>query len=641
MDFTNPGKNKYAYMLEGFDTGWVEGASRRATYTNLDPGSYRFLVRGSNNEGYWSEAPLVVSLEVVPPYWKTMWFKAVLGLAGLGAAYAFFSIRLNALKIRRRQLEETVASQTASLRVEIEERVRAETELRQSQQSFRAIFLYSPVAVAISSARDQGIIQVNEAFCALSGYPAEHLLGRTSTELGLWQDTGKRQELFDEILDKRVVLNREVEVVNRSGELIHVLSSGALIDVFNEPCVLWLVLDISERKALELNLIEARERAEAANQAKSEFLANISHEIRSPMNAILGLTELALHQDPPARLRGHLDKVASASHVLLGIINDLLDLSKIEAGKMELFSAPFSLQSLLGRISDIYTTKAKEKGLGFRVTVAEGVPLSLCGDSLRLEQVLINLVGNAVKFTSHGAVSLSVDGAAIESGKAALSFSVQDSGIGMTSEQLERVFNPFVQADASMSRKFEGTGLGLSIVRKLVDLMEGDVLVRSALGQGSTFTFSARFDLDTSESVQPVTSRGEGSGLEGTRVLVVDDNALNRELTVELLKMAGMIPKAASGGQEALELVSAEVFEAALLDVQMPVMDGYQLARAIRALPSPNRILLLALTAHAMSGDKERCLEAGMDGYLTKPVMPEVLFATLRKMLGRERGAKA
>jgi len=534
-----------------------------------------------------------------------------------------------------------VASQTASLRVEIEERVKAEAELRQSQQSFRTIFLYSPVAMGIISVRDEGIIQVNEAFCSLTGYSVEHVLGRTSAGLGLWHDRGKRREMFEEVQEQRVVLNREMEIVNRSGEQIHVLCSGALIDVFNEPCVLWLILDISERKALELSMIQARERAEAANQAKSDFLANISHEIRSPMNAILGLTELALHQDPPPILRGHLEKVASASHVLLGIINDMLDLSKIEAGKMELFSVPFSLKSVLDRISDIYTTKAREKGIGFSVDIREGVPLSLSGDSLRLEQILINLAGNAVKFTSRGAVEVSVDGFETEPGKVMLSFAVADSGIGMNEEQIERIFRPFVQADASMSRKFEGTGLGLSIVRKLVDLMGGDVSVRSTPGQGSTFTFTAQFELDTSDAVQPVTSRGETPGLEGLRVLVVDDNALNRELTVELLKMAGVDARAVSGGQEALEAISVESFDAALLDVQMPVMDGYELSRAMREIPSSRRMILLALTAHAMSGDKERCLEAGMDGYLTKPVMPEVLFATLRKMLGRDRGVKA
>lgn len=642
MDFTNPARNQYAYKLEGFDAEWVEiGSSRRATYTNLDPGNYRFLAKGSNNEGHWCKTPLAISMEVVPPYWKTLWFKTALVLACAGAAYAFYSFRLSALKTRRRQLEETVASQTASLRIEIEERVKAEAELRQSQQSFRTIFLYSPVAVGIISVRDEGIIQVNEAFCSLTGYTVEHVLGRTSAELGLWYDMEKRRELLEEVLERRVVLNREMELVNRSGELVHVLSSAALIEVFNEPCVLWLVLDISERKALEMSMVEARERAEAANQAKSDFLANISHEIRSPMNAILGLTELALHQDPPPTLRGHLEKVASASHVLLGIINDLLDLSKIEAGKMELFSAPFSLGSVLDRISDIYATKAKEKGIEFSVDIQDGVPLYLSGDSLRLEQILINLVGNAVKFTSQGGVNVSVGGAETEPGKATLSFTVTDSGIGMNEEQIERVFSPFVQADASMSRKFEGTGLGLSIVRKLVDLMGGDVAVQSSPGQGSTFTFTARFELDTSEAVQPVASRGQASGLEGLRVLVVDDNALNRELTAELLKMAGVDTRAVAGGKEALEVLSEDAFDAALLDVQMPEMDGYELSRAIRALPLPGRMILLALTAHAMSGDKERCLEAGMDGYLTKPVMPEVLFATLRKMLGRERGAKA
>jgi len=641
MDFANPQRNRFAYMLEGFEDAWVDaGTTHRATYTNLDPGSYTFLVKACNDEGYWNETPLTLSVTVIPPLWKTWWFKMAMFFAGMGALYGVYSYRLNALKARRRELEETVASQTASLRIEIEERVKAEAELRDSQQSFQAIFQYSPVAVAISSLRDSRLLQVNKAFCALTGYPAEEVLGRTGSEMGIWQDSKARKALVDEVLANRVVLNREIGMVAHDGRLAHVLCSAATIDVFNEPCMLWLVSDISDRKLLELKLIDARERAEAASQAKSDFLANVSHEIRSPMNAVLGLTELALRQNPPENMRKYLDKISSASHVLLGVINDLLDLSKIEAGKMELCPAPFDLKLVLDRVSDIYTAKSKEKGVGFSVDIKENAPNALFGDSLRLEQILINLVGNAVKFTTSGTVSIEVAGTPIGQGGTELTFSVRDTGIGMSAEQLVRVFNPFVQADTSTSRRFGGTGLGLSIVRNLVDMMGGKLSARSEPGLGSTFEFTVQFEIGRTAGATPDGRKEDSSGLEGVRALIVDDNALNRELTLELLKMAGVESKAVSGGHEALDILEKEDFDVAFLDVQMPVMDGYELARAIREKHPGKPMLLLALTAHGMSGDKERCLQAGMDGYLTKPILPDVLFTTLKKSLGRGGGAQ-
>jgi len=639
LDFTNPARNQYAYMLEGFDGAWVFSAQgRNATYTNLDPGSYRFLVKAANSDGVWGPETQLLAISVVPPYWRTWWFNVLLALLGLGAVSAGYSWRLSSLKARRRQLEETVASQTASLRYEIEERVKAEAELRESQQSFQAIFQYSPVAVAISSLADGRMLQVNNAFCTLLGIPVEELLGRSGLEIGLWEGPERRREVVSRLMDQGLILNMELAAVARDGRNIHTLCSAAVVDLFNEPCALWLISDISARKTLETELIAARERAEAANQAKSDFLANVSHEIRSPLNAILGLTELALNREPEPGLRSLLEKVTSASHVLLGVINDLLDISKIEAGRMELCPAPFSPRTVLSRLRDIFEHRAEEKGIGFHVNLGDAIPASVLGDSLRLEQVLINLVGNAMKFTDAGEVVVDADCEPGPDGSVQLRCTVRDSGIGMTPDQLEKVFNPFVQAEGSTSRRYGGTGLGLSIVNRLVGMMGGKVTVSSAPGQGSVFSFTVCFAADAGADSGDAGQRGVLDTLAGLRVLVVDDNELNRELTTELVRMAGMEPASAAGGMEALELLESNTFDIALLDVQMPVMDGYQLARAIRDRQGGRRMLLLALTAHAMSGDREKCVAAGMDDYLTKPVMPDVLFSTIGRLMRPQSG---
>ena len=514
---------------------------------------------------------------------------------------------------------------------------RTEEALRESEERWRMYLETANEGVFTMDAQTR-ITYVNQRFADMLGGRPEEIIGTVMADYIFPEDLpdvrkrvenrrGGGRERYERRLRRR-----------DGGEIWTLLSAIPLHaedGTFQGSFAMFI--DITERKRVEEALSRAKEQAEAANRAKSQFLANVSHEIRSPMNAILGLTELALRQNPPQKLHSYLEKVITSSHVLLGVINDLLDFSKIEAGMMELTPGVFDPKALLGRLSDIYAAKAWEKGVRFRVDFQEGIPAALIGDSLRLEQILINLADNAVKFTGHGEVSVAVAWDRTQPGnKVNLRLSVRDTGIGMTKEQLERVFNPFVQAESSMSRRYGGTGLGLSIVSRLVDMMGGKVTMRSDPGVGSTITVSIPFDLAGSEACRPASRPGETPGLEGVRALVVDDNDTNLELMVELLSLAGVDCKGALTGQEALEMLGHEYFDVALMDVQMPGMDGYELAQAIRNQPSGKGILLLALTAHAMSGDKERCLAAGMDDYLTKPVMPETLFAMLRKKLSRD-----
>ncbi|MGY0780763.1 ATP-binding protein [Azospirillum argentinense] len=390
---------------------------------------------------------------------------------------------------------------------------------------------------------------------------------------------------------------------------------------------------------------EARRRAEEASRAKGDFLANMSHEIRTPMNAILGLSHLALRAGPPPRQRGYLTRIRASATALLGIINDILDVSKIEAGMLTLERVPFDLSAVLDMVAGTAALSAEEKGLALRLEVAPDVPTALLGDPLRLGQVLLNLVNNAVKFTESGSVVLGVSAAprGAEDGETELRFAVRDTGIGMTAEQVARLFQPFAQADSSTTRRYGGTGLGLAISRRLAVMMGGGIVVDSAPGLGSTFRFTVTVGVqDGAVTALPAALADPGLAglrvdepLRGLRVLVADDNAVNRLVARELLEDAGLAVTAVGSGGEAVRLAlePGAGYAALLTDVQMPDMDGFAVARAIRRQCGPDRLPIIAMTAHALEEERRRCLDAGMDDHIAKPVEPHRLVAVLNRWL--------
>ncbi|WP_247895375.1 hybrid sensor histidine kinase/response regulator [Azospirillum brasilense] len=393
---------------------------------------------------------------------------------------------------------------------------------------------------------------------------------------------------------------------------------------------------------------EARRRAEEASRAKGDFLANMSHEIRTPMNAILGLSHLALRAGPPPRQRGYLTRIRASATALLGIINDILDVSKIEAGMLTLERVPFDLSAVLDMVAGTAALSAEEKGLALRLEVAPDVPTALLGDPLRLGQVLLNLVNNAVKFTESGSVVLGVTAAPRAAEKAEmeteaeLRFAVRDTGIGMTAEQVARLFQPFAQADSSTTRRYGGTGLGLAISRRLAVMMGGGIAVDSAPGLGSTFRFTVTVGVqDDAATALPAAADPGLAGLQvdeplrGLRVLVADDNAVNRLVARELLEDAGLVVTAVGSGGEAVRLAlePGAGYAALLTDVQMPDMDGFAVARAIRRQCGPDRLPIIAMTAHALEEERRRCLDAGMDDHIAKPVEPHRLVAVLNRWL--------
>jgi PAS domain S-box-containing protein len=399
------------------------------------------------------------------------------------------------------------------------------------------------------------------------------------------------------------------------------------------PQIFATMTDLRERVRHEDELRKATEEAKAASKAKSEFLANMSHEIRTPLNAIVGLTHLGLTTKDPERWRDYLGKIDGAARSLLQIVNDILDFSKIEAGKLSLESMPFDLFAVLDNLGDLMNLPAASKGLELLFAVEPRLSSQLVGDPLRLGQVLLNLAGNAIKFTEAGQIVVRVKTAKKGRDFVRLRFEVADTGIGLTREQIANLFESFSQADTSTTRRYGGTGLGLAISQRLVDLMDGEIAVESQPGRGSTFSFSARFGL----APAAVRHTAPPPSLRGMRVLVVDDNSTAVSILQTYLESFGFEVASASGGREAIEVVRAAgsgAFQLVLMDWQMPGMDGIEAARRIRELAEPDPTVIIMITAFGREEVERRALTAGFDGFLIKPVNPSVLIDTILNAFG-------
>ncbi|WP_229259799.1 hybrid sensor histidine kinase/response regulator [Duganella aquatilis] len=793
LDYSAPQRNRYSYLLEGYDQHWSEvDASRRiVTYSHLPPGSYILRMRGSNREGLWNAEEMTLRVVVLPAWHDTWWAWLGYFLVICGLAWALVRWRVHHLHRKQEALQALVYSRTQHL-----EKLNAIVKTINEQMDFDALLhtilhestIIKGIDSALALVREQGsdTLSLRAAWGRIDATADAYRIDLRQAELRYAPaDCMIAPDIFEvhhphslpgdvcALLSVRVVIDGQVEgyliFENYQYQASFAASDLDLLKALKEP------FTSAYLKARALRMIEkARANAEAATRAKSDFLANISHEIRTPMNAILGFAGLGTHLDLPAQPLDYFRKISRAGQSLLQIINDVLDFSKIESGKLELEALPFDLSDTLNQIADLFAWRAAERGLELVIGAAPEVPNNLLGDPLRLGQILVNLVGNALKFTASGHIELRVelDGgqhSVMPGAPLVLRFTVEDTGLGISEEQQARLFRAFAQADASTTRLYGGTGLGLAISQQLVRKMGGDIKVDSEPGVGSSFSFTVHLQsaLEQSPRVQPVPAavqgkrvlvvddseaarhmlkiqlgllglkaRAVGSGaaavgamqldpydvllidadmpdfdgldtlrriaedaelsavpavlmvtayarehnkdvieqtrhmpfldkpanpqqlrnailaalgleasqqmtatsappslaiqrIRGARVLVVDDNAINQQVASEILQRAGVKADLAGSGEEGARMVNAATYDAVLMDIQMPDMDGYQATALIRRDERHAALPIIAMTAHAVAGYRERCLNMDMNDYVTKPIAPDTLYAVL------------
>jgi PAS domain S-box-containing protein len=506
-------------------------------------------------------------------------------------------------------------------------------QLAEKEESFRALIEYSSVGITLRD-RNQRVFYVSPAVRIILGYEPEELLGDFRGDLVHPDDLPAVQARMGTLMENPGQTQRaRIRLKHKNGEYRWVESITR--NLFEDPSVRAIVTnlrDVTDSTNAEIAAAEAREKAERANQAKSEFLAMISHEIRTPMNGITGMCQLLLESRLNREQQDYANTIAQSAQSLLALINDVLDISRIEAGKLSIERAPLDLAALLEEVAQLMRVRAGEKGIRLEVTYPGDAPRAFYGDELRIRQILYNLTGNAVKFTHEGKIVLMARIEYQSGSRYAVKVAVKDTGIGIAPEKLQSVFKKFTQADISTTRRYGGSGLGLSISRSLAELMGGSIEAESMPGEGSTFTLTMNMDAAPETSLQRRESPADALQPlpEPLEVLLVEDNKINQKLALRLLERLGCTVWLAENGVEALEALDRRPVDLILMDCQMPEMDGFEATRKIREREREHRhVPIIAITANAMESDFEKCLASGMDSYLTKPID----FAKLREAL--------
>lgn len=510
-----------------------------------------------------------------------------------------------------------------------------ERQIRLTSERFQSIFFNSPISISISDLKTSTFLMVNQTFCDIFGYKPEDVEGKHVDEFDLVVHEEQRLSLRQEIEQMGRVYNKEVHVRGKDGYIFIALVSVEIVKTEDSIQAISAFQDITERFRMQEQLTIAKQEAEASTMAKSSFLANMSHEIRTPLNAMLGFASLLLGTQLDKNQREYLEAIDTSGKNLLSIINDILDFSKIEAGMFTIEKTPFSLQQALHSVNTMFFEKAQAKGLKLFTAVDPKLPPLVNGDPTRFTQILMNLLGNAIKFTNQGTISVEAVVEKITDNGATVRISVTDTGIGISEDKQNVIFKRFTQAEDNTTRNFGGTGLGLSIAKKLVELQGGEIWVKSEVNRGSEFSFRMTYEISDSKEypmAEEIVKDNNKDIFDGKRVLIVEDNLLNQKLASTLLKAEGFDTKVAENGQIALDILANEQFDLILMDIQMPIMDGYQATAKIRADVSLT-IPIVAMTANALTGERERCIGAGMNNYITKPFKTQDLLQIIADLL--------
>ncbi|MBN2009018.1 response regulator [candidate division KSB1 bacterium] len=640
LNYIAPERNQYAYKMEGFDTEWnYVGNQHDATYTNLDPGTYTFRVKASNNDGIWNETGASLTIIITPPYWHRWWFRTmVLNLLML-LIFALYQIRTRNIRIQNKQLEQKVAERTKDL-------LTANNALEDKKNLLQTVIDLVPDPIFVKDRHSRFILNNRAHMESVGITRQEDMIGKSDADFfpGGHVDDYHKDEI--NIIKTGIpIINKEEKGVNPlTGEIDWILTSKVQFknNKGEVDGIVGVSRLINDRKKFEEELQIAKEIAESANRSKSEFLANMSHEIRTPMNGVIGMTELALATDLNRQQQDYLRIVKQSAESLLDLLNDILDFSKIEAGKLELEIINFDIRKVMETAITTLAIQANSKGIELLYDLKHDVPVGLMGDPGRLRQIIVNLIGNAIKFTEKGEilvkVSLLEKDATQHDGLIGLQFSVSDTGIGIPEDKLDKIFESFSQADNSTTRKFGGTGLGLTISQKLTHLMGGKIWVESELGKGSVFQFTAYFKPGKIKESEKFARRVKE--LEGMRVLIVDDNNTNCIIMRDVMEANGFQPTIAWNGMEALNklyeaTVEEKQFSLILLDFQMPEMDGYEFTKRVRANTKWDSIKIIMMSSVVDRSDLKRNKIDGIDEFLQKPIRQTDLMYSILTLLGK------
>ncbi len=522
---------------------------------------------------------------------------------------------------------------------EVEESIR---KAQAAEKRTEAILNGVPMGINILTPEAK-IIDANEEALHISRfYNKEKFLADVMQSFPPTQANGQSTDLFIQDKFMQTAQNGksrfELLAIDANQELYSMDTTLVRAHIEKEDLYIAYCMDLRETHKMLSEIQDAQKAAEQSAQAKSDFLANMSHEIRTPMNGILGLLRILSGTKLNTMQQSYLEKALFSTHELLRIINDILDFSKIEAGKLELENTSFTIHEICSELESLFGHTIQEKGLTHALNEGQHSTLRVLGDPLRLKQVLLNLINNAIKFTEKGQVSLDITSEITNDTSIKYQFAIKDTGIGLSQEQVQNLFSAFTQADTSVTRKYGGTGLGLVISKRIVHMLQGEIWVESTPGKGSTFFFTATFPL-TDQKAAPLCAPlndTQDYQAQGEHILLVEDNQINQIIAEELLQSMGYTVDIANNGQEALNFITQKPYDAILMDIQMPIMDGLTATKTLRQNPQYAQLPIIAMSAHAMAGDREKSLKHGMNEHITKPIVPEILFSTLRRWLSQK-----